>query len=269
MVGAWVAVVALVAGGLGDGPQLPGFARRGPDVEAGEPVLRFNGKDLEGFYTYLHDSKYDDPRGVFRVEDGAVRVSGEEFGGFITKGEYADYLLVVEWRWGERTFPPREGRARDSGILVHGVGEDGAAGGNWLESQECQVIEGGCGDLLMVGGAGKPRLTVECREGADGQPYFEPGGEARTRDSGRFNWWGRDPAWKDELGFRGARDVEKPAGEWNRMEVVCDGDTIECYVNGILVNRGTGSSLTKGKILFQSEGAEILFRKIEVRPLKK
>ena len=69
------------------------------------------------------------------------------------------------------------------------------------------------------------------------------------------------------LGFRGKRDVEKPAGEWNRMEVICDGDPITNIVNGYVVNVGTKSSLTRGKIMFQSEGAEILFRKIEVRPL--
>ena len=53
------------------------------------------------------------------------------------------------------------------------------------------------------------------------------------------------------------------------MEVICDGDTITNIVNGFVVNVGTKSSLTEGKILFQSEGAEIFFRKIEVRPLLK
>ena len=109
----------------------------------------------------------------------------------------------------------------------------------------------------------------ETRVGPDRQLYFEKGGKAVTRDSGRFNWWGRDPSWKDVLGYRGARDVEKPAGEWNHMDVVCDGDSITTILNGYLVNIGTKSSLTRGKILFQSEGAEILFRKIEVRPLMK
>ena len=155
-------------------------------------------------------------------------------------------------------------------LLLHCVGADGAAGGNWMESQECQIIEGGCGDFIMVGGNGnKPSLTCETRLGPDRQLYYEKGGKPETRDSGRFNWWGRDPLWKDVLGFRGARDVEKPAGEWNRMEVICDGDSITNIVNGYVVNAGTKSSLTKGKIIIQSEGAEILFRKIEIRPLVK
>jgi Domain of Unknown Function (DUF1080) len=139
----------------------------------------------------------------------------------------------------------------------------------WMESQECQVIEGGCGDFIMVNGRQKPSLTCETRIGPDRQFYFEKGGKSVTRDTGRYNWWGRDPGWKDVLGFRGSRDVEKPAGEWNRMEVICDGDSITNIVNGYVVNIGTKSSLTKGKIIFQSEGAEIFFRKIEIRPLIK
>jgi hypothetical protein len=271
------AAIALVCawGALGreqaaEAQEVPSYARAVPSVRTGEPMLRFNGKDLTGFYTYLHDSKYDDPKKVFTVRDGVLDISGEEFGGLTTRDEFRDYVLIVEWKWGDRTFGSRKRSARDSGLLLHCVGPDGAAGGNWMESQECQIIEGGCGDLIIVGANGnKPSLTCETRRGTDGQLYFEKGGKSETRDSARFNWWGRDPRWKDVLGFRGARDVEKPAGEWNRMEVICDGDSITNIVNGYLVNAATMSSLTKGKIIIQSEGAEILFRKIEVRPLVK
>jgi hypothetical protein len=240
-----------------------------PRVATGDPILAFNGRDLEGFYTFLTDSKQDDPRGVFTVGDGSIVVSGEEWGGFATKDEFQDYLLIVEWRWGERTWPPREAAARDSGILLHGVGEDGAAGGTWIESIECQIIEGGSGDFILVGGAGKPSLTVPSRVGDDGQPYYDLAAPPRTMDSGRFNWWGRDPAWRDVLGFRGARDVEKPPGQWNSMEVLCDGDRIVNILNGVVVNAGTSARPTRGRIMFQSEGAEIHFRKIEVRPIRR
>jgi len=260
---------SLVLAGDAAEPEIPSFARDVPRVKTGPPVLEFNGKDLAGFYTYTHDNKLEDPKRVFSVQDGILRISGEEWGGITTREEFHDYQLVVEWKWGEKTWPPRRSNARDSGILLHCVGADGAVGGHWLESQECQIIEGGCGDLLMVAGKGKPSLTCETRIGPDKQPYFEKGGTPITRDSGRYNWWGRDPAWKDVLGFRGRNDVEKPAGEWNRMEVICDGDTITNIVNGYVVNVGTKSSLTRGKILLQSEGAEIFFRKVEVRPLVK
>src|SRR5262249_20222179 len=64
--------------------QAPAFARELPSVRTSEPALEFNGKDLTGFYTYLHDSKYDDPKGVFSVKDGVLVISGEEFGGLTT-----------------------------------------------------------------------------------------------------------------------------------------------------------------------------------------
>lgn len=247
--------------------EAPSFARDLPAVKTGEPVLRFNGKDFTGFYAFVKGHSYEDPNRVFTVKDGMIHVSGEEFGGLATCGNFRDYHLIAEWKWGEKTYAPRKEKSRDSGILLHCVGADGAVGGQWMESIECQIIEGGCGDLLMVGGRGKPSLTCETRLGPDKQLSYEKGGKPVTQNSGRYNWWGRDPGWKDVLGFRGRRDVEKPAGEWNRMEVVCDGDTITNVVNGYVVNVGTKSSLTEGKIQFQSEGAEIVFRKIEVRPL--
>jgi hypothetical protein len=262
-------VLAASADGREPEPEIPAFARELPTIRSGEPIFRFNGKDLTGFYPYVRDRGRVDPKRVFSVRDSMIDISGEEFGGLTTSDEFQDYHLITEWKWGERTWAPRKKSARDSGILVHCVGPDGAAGGNWMESQECQVIEGGCGDFILVAGRSKPSMTCETRRGPDRQYYFEKGGKSVTLTSVRYNWWGRDPAWKDVLGFRGRRDVEKPAGEWNRMEVVCDGSSITTILNGYVVNIGTNSSLTKGKIMFQSEGAEILFRKLEVRPLVK
>jgi hypothetical protein len=136
-----------------------------------------------------------------------------------------------------------------------------------MESIESQIIEGGTGDFILVAGKNRPSITVESREGERNEIYFAPGGRKRTRDRGRFDWFGRDPEWKDALGFRGRNDVENPTGEWNRQEVIADGDTLTNIVNGVVVNRGTGSSHSEGKIQLQSEGAEILIRKVELQPL--
>jgi hypothetical protein len=38
-------------------------------------------------------------------------------------------------------------------------------------------------------------------------------------------------------------------------------------VNGTVVNAAVDASLSSGKIMFQSEGAEVFFRKIEIHPL--
>ena len=63
-------------------------------------------------------------------------------------------------------------------------------------------------------------------------------------------------------------EVEKPLGEWNQYEITCKGDTIKLVVNGHEVNVGTEAELTKGKILLQSEGTEIHFRDVELKPTK-
>jgi hypothetical protein len=239
------------------------------------PVKLFGGTDLTNFYTYLRKlGKNNDPSKVFTVQDGMIRVSGEIFGCFTTEKEFENYRLVCEFKWGAKTWPPREKATRDSGILLHCVGEDGAAGGTWMESIECQMIEGGTGDFILVKGKNMPSMsaTVEYRPTGKKkakQPYYDPKGKEMKFTGGRINWWGRDPDWEDVRGFRGKQDVERPAGEWNTLECICDGDKITNILNGKVVNAGFNASHTKGKILFQSEGAEVFFRRIELLPVKK
>jgi hypothetical protein len=101
---------------------------RPKDVIVPREVIRlFNGKDLSGFYTWLPKFGRADPDKVFTVVDRidgapAVRASGQHYGGFVTLANYADYKLVLEYRWGDVTWKPRDDRARDSGILIHGQG---------------------------------------------------------------------------------------------------------------------------------------------------
>ncbi len=265
-----LALLAFALGAKAEGVEHPSFARDLPEIRSGPPTFAFNGKDLDGFYKFTRFHKRDDPDGVFRVVDGAIRISGAEPGSLTTAREFSDYHLIVEWRWGRETFPPRRWRARNSGVLVHCVGADGDGLGAWMESIECQILEGGTGDLIPVPGKDRskgPHFSGEARTAPDGQPYYQKGGPTVVRKGGRLNWWGRDPGWADVLWFRGARDLDAPVGSWNRTEVVCDGDRVEYRLNGVLVNAASGSSLKRGKILLQSEGAEIFFRKFEVRPL--
>lgn len=238
-------------------------------IRPAKKLRLFNGKDLTNFYVFLKDSKREDPRKVFTVQNGLIHISGEEWGALSTIDEYRDYHLIVEFKWGTRNWPPRADRARDSGILLHGVGADGAAGNGWLESIEYQMIEGGTGDMLMVKGANRPRITVEAEKKSDGQLYWKKGAPRVTRDSGRINWYGRDINWTDTLNYRGPVDVEKPLGQWNRCEVIADGGNLTYYLNGKMVNQGFDGDHTFGKIQFQSEAAEVFIRRIELRPLPK
>jgi hypothetical protein len=227
----------------------------------------FNGRDLTGWYTFLEKNKYEDPGKVFTVQNGMLRISGEEFGGISTREAYRDYHLRVEWKWGGKTYPPRVDKARDSGILVHGTGPDEGSRGYWYQSIEYQIIEGGTGDFLLVNGAERPFLTAEVREEPNGQIYWQPGGKRVRTDRRRINWYGRDADWKDAVGFKGREDLEKPLGGWNVSEILCDGSSITAVVNGRVVNHGTDASQYAGKIQIQSEGAEIFVRKVEIGPV--
>lgn len=253
-----VVTVCLLAG-LGATADLPGAASL------------FNGKDLDGWYTFIRDRGRDvDPNGVFTVKDGTIRISGQEWGCITTDAEYENYHLVVEFKWGELTHEPRVDRARDSGVLVHSVGADGGYGGVWMYSIECQMIEGGTGDLLVVGdGTDQYALTSPCAAGTPADTHvFQPDGQPVTIHGGRINWYGRDPDWKDEKGFRGRQDVENPVGEWNRYECIADGDTITVMLNGTVVNKASNVIPHKGRIQIQSEGAEVFVRSVELAPLE-
>ncbi|MBL8828630.1 MAG: DUF1080 domain-containing protein [Planctomycetaceae bacterium] len=248
-------------------------------VTAAEPITPttviklFNGQDLTGWYTWLQDTKYEDPRKVFTVHDGLLHVSGDGLGCLTTKQDYRDYRLVAEFKWGPRTWHGRKEKTKDSGILIHSFGEDGAYNGIWMKSIEAQVIEGGCGDFIVVAGQGATPETLnvvcETAKDRDGETIWQKGGERKTVARGRVNWFGRDPDWKDVLGFRGKNDVEKPDGEWNRMEVICEGGKITNIVNGVVVNQALDCMPKSGKIQIQTELAEVFYRTFELHPLKK
>lgn len=246
-------------------------------------IKLFDGRSLANFQTWLVDHHEADPERVFSVVDQvdgapAIRISGQVWGGLLTKETYRDYRLVAEFRWGGATWGDRKTRARDSGVLLHAQGRLGNTksdfNGPWLRSIEFQIIEGGVGDILPVGGFGdtgeqiRPAVTARVRKDRDGETVYDAKGMPQTLSSGRINWWGRSEDWADRLGFRGPQDVESAGLEWTRIEAVVEKDTLKYYVNGKLVNEATGLSVSDGKIMIQSEGAEIYFRRIDLEPLK-
>jgi hypothetical protein len=240
------------------------------------PIRLFNGKNLDGLYTWLQDTKYKDPRKVFTVENGMLHISGDGMGYICTKRAYKDYHLVMEYRWGGRTWQTRKTAARDTGVIVHCVEPDGSFGGVFMGGIEAQIIEGGTGDLLVVqgkraDGSNIPiSLTAETTKGRGAAIVWKKGGQRITLDHfARVDWFGRDPAWKDVIDFRGPRDVDSPGQQWTRLDVICDGGHLVYRVNGTLANEAFEVLPAAGKILIQSELAEVYVRKFELLPLGK
>lgn len=230
----------------------------------------FNGHNLDGWYTFIKDRGRDnDPKNVFTVKDGVLYISGEEWGCITTNKEFKNYKLVVEYKWGKNTYGSRLGKARDNGILFHSKGADGGYSDTWMHSIECNVIEGGTGDFIVVGNKSNDFLLTStvAPEKQNGSYIYQSGGDPVTVNSGRINWSGRDPNWKDEEGFRGVNDIEHPLGEWNRLECIARGSELSFYLNGTLVNHAIHSKPDEGRIQIQSEGADIFYRRVDLIPL--
>jgi hypothetical protein len=278
-----LALAAILSGSISSLPAAR--HNEGPPIAPRETIVLFDGKtvnDLSRFYTWLADHGYDDPNRVFTVVDQidgapAIRISGLDWGGIVTYDQYSRYKLVVEYRWGNVTWGSRKDRARNSGILLHCQGPDGNRTANmrgpWIVSVEYEILEGRTGDVILVSGydaSGKERILPRAMMRAKpGDSYWDPEGEPRefVAGKGHLHWFGRDRQWKDVLGFRGPQDVEKPVGEWNLVEVNVDGDHFIHFLNGVKVLELTQASLDHGRLLFQSEGAEIFYRRIELQPL--
>ncbi len=243
-----------------------------------EVIKLFDGKTLGDCYTFLKDTKREDPRRVFRVTDGMLHFTGEGLGSLITNKEYRDYHLVLEFKWGDKVFAPRTEKTKDSGLLIHSRGADGGYDGTWMPSIEVQIIEGGMGDYILVTGADKDggqvpiSLTCESDRDRDKEVIWKASGKRETFDlknRKRINWFGRDPDWADKLGFRGKNDIDHTQTEWTRFDVICDGGHVQNYVNGTLVNEAFDVTPNAGRIQLQVELAEIYFRRWVLFPVGK
>jgi hypothetical protein len=239
-------MLGALVGSVGAWSQVPDIPRHKA------AIVLFDGGNLDQFDTFLPSTGLNsDPNHVFTVEDGVVHVSGTEMGYFITKKEFKNYYLRAEFKWGEGTFGTRAGQARDSGILYNIQGPNKV----WPRSVEFQINEGCTGDFWMTDGAA---IT-----GKDGVRVTGPEGKASKID--RFN----KGVFQNVTGYRDpTNELEKPHGEWNAVELVNRDGHVWQYVNGKLANEGTEAFPSSGKILFQSEGAEVYFRDIKLYPLK-
>jgi Domain of Unknown Function (DUF1080) len=197
----------------------------------------FSGKNLDGWYTFLKTKgKNNDPEKIFTIENGLLHISGKEFGYICTEKEFTNFHLAVEFKWGIKKYPPRDADTtkRDNGICFYMPAN--TKDWVWPKSIECQIQEGDVGDIWLID------YTTIVTNGA----RTVPDSFARVKKK---------------------RDAERPSGEWNRVEVIANKGKITYIVNGVVVNEGEDPSLTKGKIIIQSEGAEIYYRKIEIAEL--
>lgn len=121
--------------------------------------------------------------------------------------------------------------ATNSGVFIHAQLPDTI----WLKCVECQLKAGNAGDFVCMNGADMNERTDKTKRSV----------------------------------LKNGPSSEKAAGEWNTMEVICKGNTIEVFVNGVLKNTATGVNLTQGHICLQSEGKTVEFRNVWLQKEKK
>lgn len=242
--------------------------------KAGPPAGRlrpFDRGDLGDFTLWLKETRDEDPKGVFKLEDGVLRAGDEDMGYVATRQAYRDYHLSVEYRWGRKN--PHDKYVRNSGLLIHGIGPDGSARGVWRTCIECQLAQGCEGDLIVIGGktadgdSYPATITCDTRLAEDGKTRWQAGGKP-VKYSGRQFWWSKhEPFFKELSDTRGKDDVASPLGEWTRVEAICAGRKITIKINGETVNECYDADPAGGKVMLQAEGHEVYFRNLEIRPL--
>ena len=242
----------------------PAFAQ---DADDGGWTPLFNGKDFAG-WTIAWAQRPADERpasSVFTVENGMIHAyAGQEAGTsqqqayILSDGDYRDYRLSLEYKWGPKKFAPRMELVRDAGLLFH-VYDHSVA--DWPYSVEAQIQEGDTGDVWAI--SSRASSTVLPLTGR----YMEPSGGGVPVTVG---------AYRDFERIRHGALNELP--EWNTLEIVVRGDTATYIVNGFVNMRVTGLQrwdaqanswvrLDHGPIALQAEYAEIFYRNIRIRPL--
>lgn len=109
---------------------------------AAEPVLLFNGKNLDG-WTPETISETVKPETVWSVVDGILICKGRPPGLIRTTREFSNYELSVEWRWAPK------GKPGNSGVLIHASKPKELFA--WPKSIEVQLAHGDAGDFWEIG----------------------------------------------------------------------------------------------------------------------
>ncbi|MBL7215057.1 MAG: DUF1080 domain-containing protein [Phycisphaerae bacterium] len=117
----------------------------------------------------------------------------------------------------------------NSGVLLHIAEPDKI----WPVCIEAQLMHQNAGDFYAIGGTGFEELK-------DGNHL------AKQHETN-----------------------EKEPGQWNTYDIICLDRTITLYVNSLLQNKATKTTVNSGKIGLQSEGSPIEFRNIILTPIRK
>ena len=190
--------------------------------------------ELSGWKSFHEDAKAR-TGDVWRLtDDGVLVCEGTPKGYLYTEKDHLNFILDLEWRW------PLGKKPGNGGVLIRMTGDHRI----WPRSLEAQLNAGQAGDFW----------------GLVGYPLDGPEQRKKTLEHEQFGTL---------TNLAKLKRLEEPAGQWNRYEIIADGDVVTLRINGQEVNRATGCEMVPGKICLTAEGDEIHFRKVRLRPIQK
>jgi len=194
----------------------------------------FNGRDLTGWVDVNTSPE------TWSVRDGLLVCRGKPIGVMRSDRQYENFILHIEWRHMEP--------GGNSGVFIWSDAIP-SPGKNLPKGLEVQMLE-----------LDWPKLNPD----KDGQPrhsgyvsgeLFGANGLTIIPDNPRGS---RSMSWEMRC---------KPRGEWNTYQVVAVDGVVKLAINGKFVNGVSKSSVKKGYLCLESEGAEIHFRNIKILEL--
>jgi hypothetical protein len=192
----------------------------------------FNGKNLSGWNYVSADAQVTMDQ-VWSVQDGILTCQGTPVGAIYRGPVVTNFRMSVDYRW------PPGGKPGNSGIFSRITPPLKAI----PRTVEVQLKHGSAGDIMGLQG----------RQVAGGQP--------------RFFTVKQHPLAGDIAGVRKLADWEKPAGEWNRVEILAQGGHYTVWINGKLANEADGVEMVPGPVGLQSEENLVQFRRVRLTPL--
>lgn len=236
-------------------------------------VPLFNGKNLEGWAAARSSGEGD--WGPFSVneQEKAIHVyagmeanSKQKSDCLNSNKDYSHYVLKLEYKWLENRFEPRPDWDRDAGLCFHVHGNLNKV---WPFCLEMQIGESP-GD--------KPDAQGNKGRFHTGDLFVLRKDLRTTTPLGEDKKYAADGKQKVGRSVRTSLGVEKPKGQWNEIELRVQGSEKATFIlNGQVVlettnfyvedEEGNKTPLEKGRIGFQAEWAELMYRNIRIKDL--
>ncbi|MCM2679736.1 3-keto-disaccharide hydrolase [Echinimonas agarilytica] len=209
----------------------------------------FNGKDFTGWKTSTNNGVSEGHEFWRILPDGTLRAEGDpdhnpttrqQSGLYTVRQDYGNFELSFDYRYTGKE------RGKNSGVWVLGGARFVSSGGAFPASIEVQLRLGWEGDLLLK------QLSLEPEQGY-----------VLSNDARRPN--ARLAARREGLSIN-------PVQQWTAMKIrvettAKEGTSVSVWLDGQLVNKGIHAGRDKGRIIFQSEGADIEWRNIQFAQL--